>query len=74
MRAMPPILGTLPVAAAAVLVRAKLIALLLNAYALGSCSGLSIIPAVVHPALSAARLAIQVGDGLRPDGPRTHRG
>jgi hypothetical protein len=56
------ILGTLPVPHG-LLVRAKLIALLL--FAVGFALGLAIIPAIVHPALSAARLDIQIIDGLR---------
>jgi hypothetical protein len=56
------VLGTLPVPHG-VLVRAKLIALVL--FAVGFALGLSIIPAIVHPALSAARLDIQIADGLR---------
>lgn len=56
------ILGTLPVPHA-VLVFAKLLALVL--FAAGFALGLSIIPAIVHPALSAARLDIQISDGLR---------
>jgi hypothetical protein len=56
------ILGTLPVPHG-LLVRAKLIALVL--FAVGFALGLSIIPAIVHPALSAARLEIRLSDGLR---------
>jgi hypothetical protein len=56
------ILGTLPVPHG-LLVRAKLLALLL--FAVGFALGLAIIPAIVHPALSAARLDIQIIDGLR---------
>jgi hypothetical protein len=56
------ILGTLPVPHS-VLVRAKLMALVL--FATAFALGLSIIPAVVHPALSAARLDIQIADALR---------
>jgi hypothetical protein len=56
------ILGTLPVPHGT-LVRAKLIALVL--FGVGFALGLSIIPAIVHPALSAARLDIQIADGVR---------
>jgi hypothetical protein len=56
------ILGTLPVPHG-LLVRAKLMALVL--FAVGFALGLAIIPAIVHPALSAARLDIQIADGLR---------
>jgi hypothetical protein len=56
------ILGTLPVPHG-LLVRAKLMALVL--FAVGFALGLAIIPAIVHPALSAARLDIQIVDGLR---------
>jgi hypothetical protein len=56
------VLGTLPVPHG-LLVRAKLAALVL--FGVGFALGLSIIPAVVHPALSGARLDIQIVDGLR---------
>lgn len=56
------VLGTLPVPHA-LLVRAKITALVL--FAVGFALGLSIIPAIVHPALSAARLEIQLADGVR---------
>ena len=56
------VLGTLPVPHG-LLVCAKLAALVL--FGAGFALGLSIIPAIVHPALSAARLDIQIIDGLR---------
>jgi hypothetical protein len=56
------VLGTLPVPHG-LLVRAKLAAL--GLFGVGFALGLSIIPAIVHPALSAARLEIQIVDGLR---------